>query len=204
MSRRAVEVMRRDPAPSLVRSEAARPTPLLFPQDGGATACRIATLVLLFVALHTLLEWPVLDRPLLALNTATADAAIAWLAAAGVPLLREGTMVMHARGFVTEVHQVCTALLPAALLAAGIAMHPHGRPGQKAAGMLLGVAVVALVNQCRLAGVIWVGVQAPEFFSAVHGWLAPAWLLALTTGYGWAWTLTVRPKLSPSQPSLQP
>ena len=168
--------------------------------DEWAWCWRAALLVLLFVPLHSLLEWPGLDGPLFALNTATADAAMVWLATAGVPLAREGTLVLHARGFATEVHQACTLLLPSALLWVGITMHPHGRPGQKLAGMLLGVVVVALVNQCRLVGVIWVGVQAPEWFGVVHGWLAPAWLLMLTTLYGGAWARAVRPKDSPSRP----
>ena len=189
---------------SLVRSGFAPRPPVPFPVDGSATVHRIAVLLLLFLVLHTLLEWPALDRPLFALNAATADAAIAWLALAGVPLLREGTMVIHAQGFVTEVHQVCTALLPAALLAVGIAMHPHGSAPDKLVGVLLGVLVVALVNQCRLVGVIWVGVQASQWFSAVHEWLAPAWLVALTTAYGWAWTRTVSPKVSRWNPSRHP
>lgn len=189
---------------SLVRSNVAPQPPGPFPADGSATVFRIAVLLLFFVALHTLLEWPALDRPLLALNAATADAAIAWLALAGVPLLRDGTLVMHAQGFATDVHQVCTALLPAALLALGIAMHPNGRARHKLVGVLLGVLVVALVNQCRLVGVIWVGVQAPAMFGVVHEWLAPAWLLALTTAYGWAWTRTVRPKVSRWDPSRHP
>ncbi len=162
----------------------------------------MAGLVVLFALLHTLLERPALDAPLLALNAATADAAMAWLALAGVTLVREGTLVLHAQGFATEVHQVCTALLPTALLAAGIATHPHGSVGRKALGMLLGAAVVVLVNQCRLVGVIWVGVQAPALFGVVHGWLAPAALLALTTAYGWAWARAVRPTVSPSRSSL--
>jgi exosortase/archaeosortase family protein len=189
---------------SQVHGDVATHSPGLIPPDGWATAHRVAVLVLLFVALHTLLEWRALDGPLLALNAATADAAMTWLALAGVPLAREGTLVMHAQGFATEVHQVCTLLLPAALLAAGIAMHPHGRAGRKLAGILLGVVVVALVNQCRLAGVIWVGVQAPGLFGVVHGWLAPAWLVALTTAYGWAWTRAARPEVPPCASSVQP
>lgn len=180
---------------SLLHGGFAPRPPESFPADGWAMVRRTAVLVLLFVVLHGLLEWPALDQPLLALNVATANAAIAWLAAAGVPLVREGTLVMHAQGLVTEVHQVCTLLLPAALLAVGIAMHPQGRVGQKLTGVLLGVGVVAVVNQCRLVGVIWVGVHAPTLFDVVHGWLAPAWLVALTMASGWAWSRTVRPKM---------
>ena len=158
---------------------------------GWALERTTALLALLFVLLHMLLQWPALDAPLSALNVATADGAIAWLATAGVPLLRQGTLVMHAQGFVTEVHQSCTALLPAVLLAVGIGMHPRGRPIQKLVGLLLGMVIVVLVNQCRLAGVIWVGVHAPQWFALVHEWLAPAGLVGLTTAYGLAWAWAV-------------
>jgi exosortase/archaeosortase family protein len=154
-------------------------------------------LLAIFAGLRWVLEWQAHDLHLVALNATTADVALAWLAAAGVSLVREGPLVMHAQGFVAEVHQTCTALLPAALLVAAIAMHRGARPGQKLAGMLLGVAFVAFVNQCRLVGVIWVGVHAPELFPAVHGWLAPAWLVALTAAYGLAWARTVRAAVSP-------
>ena len=182
---------------SPVRSAPGLHPPGLPRAAGWMSGARFAALVLMFLALHALLEWPALDAPLFGLNAATADVAIAWLSLVSVSLVREGTMVLHAQGFVTEVHQVCTLLLPAALLTAGIAMHPHGRVGDKLAGMLLGVALVAVVNQCRLVGVIWVGVMAPDLFGAVHGWLAPAWLVALTTAYGWVWSRTVCPKVSP-------
>ena len=154
-------------------------------------------LVALFVVLHRVLEWQALDAPLLGLNVITADAALAWLAAADVPLLREGTLVMHAQGFVAEVHQTCTLLLPAALLAAAIAMHAHGTCRQKLWGMLLGTAVVALLNQARLVGVFWVGVKAPEWFDAVHSGWAPAALMGLIAAYGSAWAGTVRPRGPP-------
>ena len=179
----------------------ASPAPAL---QAGALAWRVAVLVVLFALLHSLLERPALDAPLLALNVATAEAARIWLALAGVVLTRDGTLLLHAQGFATEVHQVCTALLPAVLLAVGIAMHWHGRVGARLLGLLVGVALVVLVNQCRLFVVIWVGVQAPALFGVVHGWLAPAALVALTTAYGWAWARVVRPRVSPSRSSFPP
>ena len=165
-------------------------------------AWRVTVLVALFVLLHSVLERPALDAPLFALNAATADAALAWLALAGVMLVRDGTLLLHAHGFATEVHQVCTALLPAVLLVVGIALHPRGRAVHKLLGMVLGAAVVVLINQCRLVGVVWVGVQAPTLFGVVHGWLAPAALLLLTTAYGWAWARAVGSVVSPSRSSV--
>ncbi|KNZ34151.1 MAG: hypothetical protein AD742_01725 [Methylibium sp. NZG] len=175
----------------------ATPAPALSP------TWRAVTLIVLGVLLHKLLEQPVLDAPLRMLNETTAAAAVAWLASAGLPLWRDGTLVQHAQGFVTEVHQVCTALLPALLLIAAIAMHPHGRAGHKVAGMLLGVVVVVLVNQVRLVGVIWVGAQAPGWFALVHGWLAPVVLVALTTAFGRAWMQAVARSVAPSSVSVR-
>lgn len=195
--------MNGDPAPRswlLARTHASASAAASASERG--LAGRVAALVALFMLLHTLLERPALDAPLFALNAATADAAIGPLALAGVVLWREGTLLLHAQGFVTEVHQVCTALLPVALLVVGIAMHPQGGVGRKLLGMLLGTAVVVLINQCRLVGVIWVGVQAPALFGLVHGWLAPAALVALTTAYGWAWARAASRAVSPSRPSL--
>jgi exosortase/archaeosortase family protein len=189
---------------SSVRSDGATGPPRAGAAGERGLALRVATLVALCLLLHSLLEWPALDAPLFALNAATADGAIAWLALAGVALVRDGTLVLHAQGFATEVHQVCTALLPAALLAAVIAMYPRASAGHKLAGMLLGVAVVALVNQCRLVGVIWVGVQAPALFGLVHDWIAPIVLVALTTAYGGAWVQAARRSVSPSGPLVQP
>lgn len=176
--------------------------PPLATAPGVGVAWRGAVLATLFCLLHTLLEQPALDALLFPLNTATADAATAWLALAGVALVRDGTLLLHAHGFATEVHQVCTALLPATLLAVGIAMHPRAGAGHKLLGILWGTAVVVLVNQCRLVGVIWVGVQAPSLFGLVHGWLAPAALLGLTLGYAWAWACVVAPAVSPSRASV--
>lgn len=152
---------------------------------------RAAALLVAYLLLRRLLEQPAEALHLVALNALTADVALAWLAAAGLPLLREGPLVMHAGGFVTEVHQTCTALLPAAWLLAAIALHP-ARPAPKLAGMLLGLLLVTLLNQCRLVGVIWVGVQAPALFALVHDGLAPAALIALTLAYGLAWARWVR------------
>ena len=57
---------------------------------------------------------------------------------------------------------------------------------------LAGVACVVLVNQCRLVGVIWVGVHAPHWFDAAHGWVAPMVLVAATVASFLAWARTVR------------
>ena len=150
-----------------------------------------AALLGLYLLLRLLLEQPAEALHLVALNAATADVALAWLDGIGVHLVREGSLVIHAGGFVTEVHQSCTALLPAALLLAAIALHP-ARSAPRLAGMLLGLVLVTLLNQCRLVGVIWVGVQAPALFPLVHDGLAPAALVALTLGYGLAWARWAR------------
>jgi len=161
----------------LLRPGVARAEPWVF----------AAVLLCLYGGLQVLLEGPVPALQTTALSLATADVAVGLLSVLDLPLVRQGLLLLHADGFVTEVHATCTALVPAALLVAAIALHRGTRPGQKLAGMLGAVALVVLVNQVRLVGVIWVGVNVPVLFPLVHGWLAPIALIAFGAAYWLAW-----------------
>lgn len=156
------------------------------------TLPRVGVLLAVYATLRLLMERLEPNAAVLALNVATAESALAWLAALGTPLAREGSLLLHGRGWVTEVHATCTALLPAALLCVAMAMHPRATVARRCIGMLCGVACVVLVNQCRLVGVIWVGVHAPHWFDAAHGWVAPMVLVAATVASFLAWARTVR------------
>lgn len=154
-----------------------------------------AALVLLLVygGLRVLFELPARQLHLEALNVLTAEWALQWLVALGVPLVREGQILMHAQGFVTEVHQTCTALIPCVLITAAIALHPWAGLPARLAGVLVGVPLLVMVNQLRLVSVVWVGVCAPEYFALVHGWAAPGALIAFGFAYWWAWSHVVAP-----------
>jgi exosortase/archaeosortase family protein len=146
-----------------------------------------AVLLSLYGGLQLLFEAPFPALQVTALSVATAEVAVGLLAALDVTLARQGLLLLHAEGFVTEVHATCTALVPATLLAAAVALHHGPRPGQKIAGMLGAVVLVVLVNQVRLVGVIWLGVNAPALFPLVHGWLAPIALIVFGAAYWLAW-----------------
>jgi len=164
-------------ATAMVRPGVTRADPWVF----------AAVLLSLYGGLQWLFELPRPSLQLQPLSVATADVALAWLARLDVTLVRQGLLLIHADGFVTEVHPTCTALVPAALLAAAVAVHRGTRPGQKLAGMLGGMLLIVLVNQARLVGVVWVGVNAPAAFALVHGWLAPISLIVLGAAYWLAW-----------------
>jgi exosortase/archaeosortase family protein len=146
-----------------------------------------AVLLAVYGVLRLLLEWPAQVLHLDGLNASTAELARQALALLGLPLLRDGALLLHSNGFATEVHQTCTALIPAALVATAIALHREVPWSAKIAGIVFGLVVVSLANQLRLVGVIWVGVMAPAHFNLVHGWLAPAALAAVCLATWWIW-----------------
>jgi len=148
---------------------------------------RALVLLALYAGVRLWLDGPSPHAVLAALNAFTADLGAAWLVALGTPMWREGMLLTNGRAFAVEVHASCTALLPVLLLSVAIALHPRARFADKLAGMLLGAMVVGLVNQCRLVGVIWMGVHVPAFFDMVHGVLAPMLLVVLTSGYAAIW-----------------
>ncbi|MBL8326680.1 MAG: exosortase/archaeosortase family protein [Rubrivivax sp.] len=103
------------------------------------------------------------------------------LAVLGTPLVRQGELLRHAGGFVAQVDLSCTALWPAAMgsMALCVAGALRGCAPLRLAGLVAGgVGVIALVNQLRLVGVIWVGVHAPAHFEWVHVAAGPMLLVA--------------------------
>lgn len=118
-----------------------------------------------------------------ALQWATTGVAQAMLAALGTPLAWEADRLHHAGGFVAQVDLGCTAWALSWLLVGVLAVFGSMArvPWRRlTAGMMLGVAVVFIVNQLRLAAVIWTGVHAPSYLAWVHEGLGP--LLLVLTG----------------------
>lgn len=118
-------------------------------------------------------------QPLTVLTTA---ATAHMLAALGLPVARELNVLVHAGGFACEVDIACTALVPAALLTAALLAWPRPWPARLAAAAG-GVVWLVLVNQLRLASLVWVGVYAPAWFDLLHQWLWPALLALAAAGY---------------------
>jgi exosortase/archaeosortase family protein len=113
------------------------------------------------------------------------------LAAIGLPFMREAATLVHAGGFACEIDVACTALIPAALLAASMALL-RATPRAHLMGIILGVLLVVLVNQLRLVSLVWLGVQAPGYFDVAHNLLWPALLILTGSGYGLIWLRATR------------
>ena len=134
---------------------------------------------------------PAGDFLLAPLNIWTAQATAAMSAAVGLPLIREGTVLVHASGFACLISFACTAVIPVALLAAAIGPWPASRR-RRAIGIAIGALLLLLVNQLRLTSLVWVGVYAPEYFDVAHAWVGPSLLTVTTAGYWFVWSMIAR------------
>lgn len=127
---------------------------------------------------------------------ATAALAQSALALLGTPLVRQGELLRHAGGFAAQVDLSCTALWPAMMLSLALCVAGALRraaPLRLAGFVAGGIGVIALVNQLRLVGVIWVGVHAPAHFEWVHVAAGP--LLLVAAGAALAFAALAQPGL---------
>lgn len=113
------------------------------------------------------------------------------LAAIGLPVMREAATLVHAGGFACEIDVACTALIPAVLLAAPMAVL-RATPRARLMGIILGTLLVVLVNQLRLVSLVWLGVHAPGYFDVAHNLLWPVLLILTGSGYGLIWLRATR------------
>ncbi len=113
------------------------------------------------------------------------------LTAIGLPVMREAATLVHVGGFACEIDVACTALIPAALLAASMAV-VRATPRAHLMGITIGVLLVVLVNQLRLVSLVWLGIHAPGYFDATHNLLWPALLILTIGGYGFIWLRATR------------
>jgi exosortase/archaeosortase family protein len=121
----------------------------------------------------------------------TAQLTAFMLAAIGLPVMRDAATLVHAGGFACEIDVACTALIPAALLAAVMALL-RSTPRAHLMGIISGVLLVVLVNQLRLVSLVWLGVHAPGYFDVAHNLLGPVLLLLTGAGYGFLWLHATR------------
>jgi len=113
------------------------------------------------------------------------------LAVTGLPVMREAATLVHAGGFACEIDVACTALIPAALLAASMAV-VRATPRAHFTGIMIGALLMVLVNQLRLVSLVWLGVHAPGYFDVAHNLLWPALLILTIGGYGFIWLRITR------------
>lgn len=113
------------------------------------------------------------------------------LAAIGLPMLRESTLLTHAGGFSCEIDFACTAMIPILLLSAGIFSWRADRSRQWLA-VLVGSFLLIVVNQLRIVSLVWLGVHAPAWLDIAHLWFWPLALIVITVGYWYGWARTVK------------
>jgi exosortase/archaeosortase family protein len=116
----------------------------------------------------------------------TARMTVALLHLLEVQAVRAGGQIYHAGGFAYEIYYRCTAVLPAALLAALI-LASTACLRRKLIGVALGVVVLIVVNLMRLVHLFHLGVHHPTLFEAAHDVVWELILVMATIGLWWIW-----------------
>lgn len=146
------------------------------------------SLSLALAGLWAIEVWPSAAAVVAPLDELTAQLTAAMLAVLGVPVLREAVVLVHHGGFACAITRACTALIPAALLAAAVVSQPL--PWRtRLIGLFAGTALVVAVNQIRLVSLVWLGVHTPALFQTAHVLVSPALLMLASAGCWWVWLL---------------
>ena len=116
----------------------------------------------------------------------TARMTVALLHLLGEDALRAGSQIHHPGGFAYEIYYRCTAMLPAALLAA-LTFASTACLRRKIIGMALGVSVLIALNLIRLVHLYHLGVHRPDLFEVSHGVVWELILIMATLGLWWLW-----------------
>lgn len=117
----------------------------------------------------------------------TARMTVAWLHLLKEEAVRSGGQIHHPGGFAYEIYYRCTAVLPAAILAALIFASTASLPRQ-IIGMALGVCVLIAVNLMRLVHLFILGVHRPALFQVSHDVVWELILIMATLGLWWLWS----------------
>jgi exosortase H (IPTLxxWG-CTERM-specific) len=120
-----------------------------------------------------------------------ARAAYAILHALGAPVRLRGAVVMLP-DFAVEIRNNCNAVYEIGLYAAATLAYPASA-GRRLAGILLGGALLYLVNLVRVLTLIWVGALLPQSFDVAHVYVWQALFLVAVAGLWLAWVSRVRP-----------
>jgi len=121
---------------------------------------------------------------------------IAWvtykvLRAVGVQAWLDGVAV-GMPGFAVQIRTNCNAIYEMGLYAAASLAYPAVAT-QRATGILLGVAVLYVVNLIRVLSLIYFGHLLPNFFEAAHVYVWQALFLAIVAALWLSWVSRVRP-----------
>jgi len=93
---------------------------------------------------------------------------------------------IHTVGFAISIHRGCDALEPAWFFCAAVLAFPAPWH-RKRAVLLVGTALILLLNLVRIVSLFYIGLRAPAFFPTAHLELWPAafLLVALLLWIGW-------------------
>jgi exosortase/archaeosortase family protein len=117
----------------------------------------------------------------------TARMTVALLHLLGVQAVRAGGQIHHPGGFAYEIYYRCTAVLPAALLAA-LTFASTASLARQVIGMALGGCVLIALNLVRLVHLFLLGVYRPALFEVTHGVVWELILIMATLGLWWMWS----------------
>ena len=115
-----------------------------------------------------------------------AAAASAVLNMMGASTAAHGT-VLSSSGFAVDVTVECLAIGPLLLFIGAVLAYP-ATAGDRCRGVLLGAAVLSVVNVARIASLFWIGESFPQHLDVAHllVWQAAIVVLALTLWLAWA------------------
>ena len=145
---------------------------------GGWQRLRIAALPLCFLLLMIPLPSIVFNQITFPLQGIASRAGEAVIAAAGVPVLREGN-ILHVPGRALEVVEACSgirSLMSLLMLAIVLGYFTEPRAGGRIAIALAAVPIAIVANAARVAGTglaaYWISPAAAEgFFHSFSGWM---------------------------------
>jgi exosortase len=145
---------------------------------GGWKRLRIAAFPLAFMLLMVPLPSIVFNQITFPLQGIASSAGEAVIAAAGVPVLREGN-ILHVPGRALEVVEACSgirSLMSLLMLAIVLGYFTEPRAGGRIAIALAAVPIAILANATRVAGTglaaYWISPAAAEgFFHSFSGWI---------------------------------
>jgi exosortase/archaeosortase family protein len=114
----------------------------------------------------------------------------AWISNAIIHGFGQGSevsgVIIRSGRFAIAIRRGCDAIEPAWFFCAAVLSFP-ANPGRKLAGMLLGTAVIFLLNLARIVSLFFIGLRWPALFDLLHLELWPAAFIvvALLLWIGW-------------------
>lgn len=149
---------------------------------GHSARLRLLLALSVAVAIVTALDrTPSLESLFQPLMELTATAAYIALSGVGLPVALNDNLLTHPDGFRVAISYGCTPVVPAIFLA--LVLIPGLRLAwrQRLIGLGSGIALITLLNLCRVTTLYYVGVVSPATFALAHEWLGQGVIVLGTT-----------------------